>query len=200
VIDPAAHLGKDSKTIFDYFISTQTKVKGTAIRREVIFNFGNVNVQAGGNQINNENNLGNRNSIFQGNVASANEAENFLTRNLNNANTNNANILNSPNAPNEPNLYIKNEAPFQPNLNLNTDNESTAKPPNKELEKQLQDMKIEYYKYKHQLNNLTETYKNLKSRADIEKKTPDANTISGSTCKFYIQYIKIIFSYCFSVV
>lgn len=128
--------------------------------------------------------MGNRNSIFQGNVATPNEADNFLTRNLNNANTNYANILNSPNAPNEPNLFIKNEAPFQPNLNVNTENESTSKPPNKELEKQLQDMKIEYYKYKHQLNNLTETYKNLKSRADIEKKTPDANTISGSTCKY----------------
>jgi hypothetical protein len=99
--------------------------------------------------------------------------------------------FNNNSSPNNPNLInTANEVPFQPNLNLNTkenpnnmSNQNSSKPHNKELEKQLQDMKIEYYKYKHQLNNITETYKNLKSRADIEKKGPDSNLLSGANCK-----------------
>jgi hypothetical protein len=204
--DPAAHPRRDSKALFDYFISTQTKVKGTAIRREVVFNFENniIQGQVGGQSVQNMGgsivgNIGSSQFQNAGSVAIANEADTFLTKNLNNNNMNNPNITNNPNVPNSPNIVnsIKNESPFQPNLNLISDNQSTTKPPNKELEKQLQDMKIEYYKYKHQLNNLTETYKNLKSRADIEKKTPDANSTPGATCK-YIKKLNIFTSYCVS--
>ena len=91
-------------------------------------------------------------------------------------------------------LRNKEEGPFQQNINIdsgiqnsniNSNQNFTKPPPNKELEKQLQEMKIEFYKYKHQLSNLSETYKNLKSRADIEKKGPENNLISGASCKTY---------------
>jgi hypothetical protein len=65
--------------------------------------------------------------------------------------------------------------------NHNSQNPNSNQLVNKELEKQLQNLKIEYHNNKHKLKNLNETLKNLKSRADIEKKGPEG--VSHSNCK-----------------
>lgn len=124
-------------------------------------------------------------------------ADNFFKlKNAENTNSHNINNMGTPAV--NPNIKSSTaEAPFQQNLNLKTvkenvndlSNQNSNTTKNNEAEKQLQDMKIEYYKYKHQLSNLTETYKNLKSRADIEKKGPETSSTHGANCKILKNFI-----------
>ena len=53
------------------------------------------------------------------------------------------------------------------------------------IEKQLQDIKIEFYRYKNNLTQIIETYKNLKSRVDKEMSRSGVDTTSSSVinCK-----------------
>jgi cell fate regulator YaaT (PSP1 superfamily) len=176
-------------------------VKGTAIRREVEFIFsrtGNTttSIQNLANSVTFQNNPLQETANLIPNAGKSNystvmenapqsqshsqSADNYFTmKNLNNNLSSppiNSNLMESPSeVPNKPNIK-ENEN------NVSNPNSNTTK--NAEIEKQLQDMKIEYYKYKHQLNNLTETYKNLKSRADNEKKGPDAGSLHATNCKF----------------
>jgi len=201
VFDPKLHPNKDSKALFDHYISSQLKVEGNAIRREVVFNFLNTTnyfTSPQENIPNVSNSAVNLPPSPQKNID--NKIYPDLSENLPKAEAyvNQSIYLDSSKM--AFNLQNKEEGPFQQNVNLdsgiqnsnlNSNQNFTKPPPNKELEKQLQEMKIEFYKYKHQLSNLTETYKNMKSRADIEKKGPENNLIAGASCK---KYILIIFS------
>ncbi len=54
------------------------------------------------------------------------------------------------------------------------------------VEKQLQDIKIEYYKYKNNLNNVMDTHKNLKSRVDKEKSRGGVESLNNTlNCNIY---------------
>jgi hypothetical protein len=58
---------------------------------------------------------------------------------------------------------------------------------NKVMEKQIQDIKIEYYKYKNNLNNVMETHKNLKSRFDKEKSKGGVESLNNTlNCMYFL--------------
>ena len=63
----------------------------------------------------------------------------------------------------------------------------TKSTPNKEsnTEKLLQDLKIEYFKYKNNLQNIIETHKILKNRIDKEKNTNVQNHPNEFNCSNY---------------
>lgn len=136
--------------MFEYYITTKKKVKGTAIKRGVVFNLvkkdKNIAINPTGAVISLEKESSPSNLPEFGTVTKGDE-------------------------------YVPNEKPFG-------SYEQPSTQPDKNNEKLLQDLKIEYYKYKHQLSNLKETYQNLKNKVDIEKSRSGMSTGTNINCKY----------------
>lgn len=79
-------------------------------------------------------------------------------------------------SPKKENFSLDNSADFQSSKYVSQADQQKFIGKDKQSEKNLKDMKVEYQKYKNQLNNLVETYKNLKNRVEMEKSRDNSNT------------------------
>jgi hypothetical protein len=148
---------KDVKAMFDYFIQSQTSVRGNAVKREVVFNFISTN----------------KNTVPVNNNVTAN------TFNSPSESMKEGGAKNTNDDTRSPILKSRGGNTLPPKQ-TQQQNQANSKD-KQEMEKQLQDLKIEYYKYKHQLTNLLETHKNLKSRVDNEKVKVEGQSSHGGT-------------------
>lgn len=172
---------KDLKTLIENFITNKVTVKGTALKKSVVFNYANRREST--NMLNpTPSNLSyNFNApsedVREIPVAKSENPNRFLltqSQSQNQSQIQFDNIEKSPEAKQE-------DVPNQRQFSSNNPN-----PTDKLVEKQVQDLKIEYYKFKNQLSNLIETNKNLKNKVDIEKsRGGDINTnINSQNCNY----------------
>jgi hypothetical protein len=156
---------KDPKQVFEYFVQNQIKVKGTAVKRGVVFT----------------------GSGF------VNKSAEFVKQQTFNP-QNNINVSKEP---------IKESRTIIPQSSYNEkysmmssidmQSQKAGQQKEKNIEKNVEDLKIEYYKYKNQLNNLVEANRNLKAKLDMDKTrgdTPHGGAVNANqlNCIIFFKY------------
>ncbi len=149
------------KTLFDQLISNKIRVKGNAIKSEVVFEFADRPSIIKDGMPNTKVSFSNSNMPEMGVNANSFIPESRMRDDDSMPNVKSVGF-NHPSHPQK--LIIK----------------------DKQAEQQLQDLKMEHQKYKHQLSNLVDTYKSLKNRVEMEKsKETQSNLNSNIKFKYF---------------
>jgi hypothetical protein len=143
---------KEVKSYFDQVLANKTTVRGNAIKSEVVFNYVNYPTQP------DQPNQGNQFKEIIPNL-SASQSMPVI-----NQQSEFSNIIDK--------IKLNEEEKNVPLMKSSTIAEVPKQKPivnDRESEQLLQDLKMDYQKYKNQLVNLKETYNSLKNRVEMEK-------------------------------
>lgn len=159
---------KDVKKLFDYYIQNSIQVVGTAIKAEVVFNY-----------VNKKKEDDMTISVVKGAPPkldnSANDPSNYNQK----IGTYTANPQSSPNFNEDQN---RTDFPQFKSINMSQTQKPIIK--DKQAEQLLQDLKMDYLKYRNQLNSLIETHKTIKNRVEMEK-SKEVSAAHSSNGKLY---------------